>query len=195
VVCPPEDGHPSQYLLRRPGIEPATVETRVQRPITRLPSHCIFTNAVLCTVNKPGIEQVQALTEISRSALCCHSNETHAPIAKPPNSAQLEGTPTIPPTYIGVRAVVWECGEVQADRHTDRDRHKHTQTAVTTIHFASSTTHARCNHVACSCNSLSLSASIYTSQTCHIFLLSQLTTLTIHNSLSLSLPAQDLPFS
>jgi len=29
---------------------------------------------------------------------------------------------------------------------------------------------------------------------CHIFLLSQLTTLTIHNSLSLSLPAQDLPF-
>jgi len=30
---------------------------------------------------------------------------------------------------------------------------------------------------------------------CHIFLLSQLTTLTIHNSLSLSLPAQDLLFS
>ena len=29
----------------------------------------------------------------------------------------------------------------------------------------------------------------------HIFLLSQLTTLTIHTSLSLSLPAQDLPFS
>ena len=29
---------------------------------------------------------------------------------------------------------------------------------------------------------------------CHIFLLSQLTTLIIHNSLSLSLPAQDLPF-
>jgi len=25
--------------------------------------------------------------------LCCHSNETHAPIANPPNSAQLEGTP------------------------------------------------------------------------------------------------------
>jgi len=75
--------------------------------------------------NKPGIERVQALTEISRSALCCHSNETHAPIAKPPNSAQLEGTPTIPPTYIRVRAVVWECGEVQADRHTDRQTHTH----------------------------------------------------------------------
>jgi len=33
------------------------------------------------------------------------------------------------------------------------------------------------------------------SWSCHIFLLFQLTTLTIHNSLSLSLPAQDLPFS
>ena len=26
---------------------------------------------------------------------------------------------TIPPTYIRGRAVVWECGEGQADRHTD----------------------------------------------------------------------------
>ena len=29
---------------------------------------------------KPGIERVQALANISRSALCCHSNETRAPI-------------------------------------------------------------------------------------------------------------------
>jgi len=40
-----------------------------------------------------GIQQVQALADISRSALCCHSNETPAPIANPPNSAQLGGTP------------------------------------------------------------------------------------------------------
>jgi len=40
----------------------------------------------------PGMERVQALADISRSALCCHSNETRAPIANPPNSAQLEGT-------------------------------------------------------------------------------------------------------
>jgi len=38
-----------------------------------------------------------------------------------------------------------------------------------------------CHWLACSCS-------------CHIFLLSQLATLTIRNSLSLSLPAQDLPF-
>ena len=72
--------------------------------------------------------------------MCCHSNETRAPIANPSNSAQLDGTRTIPPTYIRVRAVVWECGEGQTDRHTD------TQTAVTIIHFASATPHAKCNN-------------------------------------------------
>ena len=35
-----------------------------------------------------------------RVALCYHSNETHAAIANPPNSAQLEGTHTIPPSYV-----------------------------------------------------------------------------------------------
>ena len=52
-------------------------------------------------VKKPGIEGVHALADISRSALCCHSNETRAPIANPPNSAQLEGTPTIPQVTSG----------------------------------------------------------------------------------------------
>jgi len=53
---------------------------------------------------QPGIEQVQALDDISRSALCGHSNETDAPIANPPNSAQLEGTPyhSPKPSYIQV---------------------------------------------------------------------------------------------
>jgi len=51
--------------------------------------------------------------------MCCHSNETRAPIANSPNGAQLEGTPTIPITYIRVGAVAWICGEGQTDRHTD----------------------------------------------------------------------------
>jgi len=76
---------------------------------------------------KPGIQRVQALDDISRSALRCHSNEARAPIANPPNTAQLEDTPTIPPTYIRVRAVVWECGEGQTDRHTDRQTHTKTR--------------------------------------------------------------------
>jgi len=55
--------------------------------------------------------RVQALADISHSALYCHSNETIAPIANPPNSAQLEGIPYHSPSYIRLRAVVWECGE------------------------------------------------------------------------------------
>jgi len=43
--------------------------------------------------NKPATERVHALADISRSALCCHSNDTRAPTANLPNSAQLEGTP------------------------------------------------------------------------------------------------------
>jgi len=54
--------------------------------------------------SQPGIQRVQALADISRSALCCHSNETHALIANLPNSAQLEGTPYIP--EVAVLAVV-----------------------------------------------------------------------------------------
>jgi len=51
--------------------------------------------------------------------VCCCSSETRAPIENPPNRHQLDGTPTIPPSYIRVHAVVWECGEGQTDRHTD----------------------------------------------------------------------------
>jgi len=81
-------------------------------------------------------------------ALCCHSNATRAPIANPPNSAQLGDSLYHAPSYIRVRAVVWAYGRGQTDRQTDRhtDRQRDTQTRVTTIHFASSTTHAKRNN-------------------------------------------------
>jgi len=51
---------------------------------------------------------------------------------------------TMPPSYIRVRAVVWAYGRGQTHRQTDR--HTHREMHVTTIHFASSTTHAKCNN-------------------------------------------------
>jgi len=67
-------------------------------------------------VSKPGTEWVQALDDISHSAPCCHSNETCALIANPLNSAQLEGTPSIPTSYIRVRAVQSACDKEQTHR-------------------------------------------------------------------------------
>jgi len=49
----------------------------------------------------------------------------------------------MPPNYIRVRAVVWAYGRGQTDTQTER--HTDTQTRVTAIHFAWSTTHAKCN--------------------------------------------------
>ena len=63
-------------------------------------------------------------------AICCHSNETRAPIANLPNSAQLWGTCYHSPSYIRVRAVVWKCSERQKNTH-----------------YASSTTHTKCNNL------------------------------------------------
>jgi len=77
---------------------------------------------IAATERKSGIERVQALADISRSAVCCHSNVTRAPIANLPNSAQLEGTPYHSPTYIRVRAVMWERGDGQTDTQTGLHR-------------------------------------------------------------------------
>jgi len=90
---------------------------------------------------QPGIERVQALADISRSAvLFCYSNETHAPIANPPNSAELEGTCYHSRNLHPGPYSMWENGDGQAHRHTEL------QTTVTNIHFASATPHAKCNH-------------------------------------------------
>jgi len=61
------------------------------------------------------MKRVQALAGISRSALCFHSNETRAPIANPPSTAQLQGIPTIPQVTSGS---VKYYGNAARDRQT-----------------------------------------------------------------------------
>jgi len=70
--------------------------------------------------------------------VCCHSNETCASIANPPNSAQLGGTPYHSPSYIRICAVVWECGKGQTG----------TQMSVANIHFASAIPHMKSKYSA-----------------------------------------------
>jgi len=119
----------AQFWERRPRHPPVTGQQRAQTPPRRPFALCRHT-----------VGWTQACKLIG-FALCCHSNATRAPIANPPNSAQLGAASTTPPIYIRVRAVVWAYGRGQTDTHT------HTQTCVTTIHFASSTTHAKCNNL------------------------------------------------
>jgi len=64
-----------------------------------------------------GTERVQALPYTS--VLCCHSNETHALIANPPNSAQLQGTP-----YHSPKLHPLLCSSVGMRRGTDRQTHR-----------------------------------------------------------------------
>jgi len=97
---------------------------------------------IAATERKPGIELVQAPADISRSTLCCHSNETRAPIANLHKSAQLEGTP-----YHSSNLHPGPCSSVGMRRWTDRHTDRPAQTAVTTIHFASATPHAKFNEV------------------------------------------------
>jgi len=66
-----------------------------------------------------GTERVQALADISRSALCCHSNETRAPIATSPNSAQLGFTP-----YRSPKLDPGLCSRGGVMRGTDRHIHR-----------------------------------------------------------------------
>ena len=47
----------------------------------------------ILTQKQPGIEWVQAPADILHLALCCHGNETRAPLANLPSNVQLEGTP------------------------------------------------------------------------------------------------------
>jgi len=85
----------------------------------------------MSTKEKPGTEWVQALADISHSGYVVTAT-------KPVHWLQIRpivhNYPYHSPRYIRVRAVVWEWCEGQTD----------TPTRVTNIHFASSTTHAKC---------------------------------------------------
>jgi len=78
--------------------------------------------------------------------LCCHSNETRAPITNLPNGAQLRSTPYYSPKlHPGLCSSVgmWQWTDRHTETHTGRDTD--TQTRMTNIHFVSSTTDGKCH--------------------------------------------------
>jgi len=80
----------------------------------------------------PQLEpNIEAFADISRSALCCDSDETRALIVNPPNSVQLRGT-----SYHSPKLHPRPCSSAGMRQRTDRQTD--TQRRVTTIHLASS---------------------------------------------------------
>ena len=62
--------------------------------------------------------------------VCCHNNETSAPIANPPHSAQLGGT-----RYQCSKLQPGPCSSVAMRHKTDTHTRADTHTSVSTIHF------------------------------------------------------------
>jgi len=82
---------------------------------------------LMCATMLPttGIEREQAIADISRSALCCHSNKTHALITNLPNSAHT----TRWQAYHSPKLHAGPCSSVGIWRGTDRQtggRDQHT---------------------------------------------------------------------
>ena len=104
---PPIDGH-------LPASQPRPLAIYGAQCWERLRHLLVINQQRACTLRKLGF------------ALYCHSNATGAPIENLPNSAQLGGSSTTPPSYIRVRAVKWAYGRGQTHRQTDTYTHRHT---------------------------------------------------------------------
>jgi len=102
-----------------------TTKTKWTTDWLRFPQKCLLNQSVHSTScagtnETTGTERVQAVADISHSALCCHSNETHVLMANPHKSAQLGPTPYQCPNLVDLTSgsVQW-CGNAARESHTD----------------------------------------------------------------------------
>jgi len=78
--------------------QPATFTSHIRRTILRMPPHHPLVTGQEHAHTPPSVRTMSSYHGMDASlylgfALCCHSNATRAPIANPPNSAQLGGIP------------------------------------------------------------------------------------------------------
>jgi len=120
------------YTIQRQGLKHHALSASATYTMVQVAApRCICTS--LQNLQCPRHKCTQFVYQMLKAnSLCCHSNATRAPIANPPNSAQLEGSlyhaPKLHPgpcSSVGVRP--------RTDTHTLTQTD--TQTRVTTIHF------------------------------------------------------------
>ena len=134
--------------------EPAMPTSHIRRAILRTPLITRQSAASsACRPRPAGRSHYLVISRdgrklVTRVRVMLPYNTTRAPIVNPPYSAQLGGSlyhaPKLhrgPCSSVGVRPRT----DTQTNTHTDTQID--TQTRVTTIHFASSTTHAKCNKI------------------------------------------------
>ena len=107
------------------------VETDGQKDVQTDRGDCITCRINAVSSNKtrptnliqPVIRRVLASSLTFRiRGVCCHSNETHAPIANPPNSAQLRGTPY---RYSELHTGRYSSVSMRQGTDTDRQTYRH----------------------------------------------------------------------
>ena len=105
--------------------KPATATSRIRCAILRMPP--VTRQSPASSVHRPRPDHRSPYLVISRDgrklvlgfALCCHSNATRAPIANPPNSAQLGGS-----LYHAPKLHPCPCSSVGVWQRTDRQTHR-----------------------------------------------------------------------
>ena len=110
---------------------------------TRCPFNCTYF-AKISVLKPKGTERLQALTDTLHLALRCHSNENRTPIANPPQIVHNYRAPLPFPSNLHPSP----CSNVGMPRGP-KDSQTDTKMAMTTIHFAFTTPHTKCNKCIC----------------------------------------------
>jgi len=122
----------SRYVARMPPLEARSPGRRRERPLSTA-SHWPASHAHLRytvrNVENASVTRRLLITNQQRAGtpcklgfvLCCHCNATGAPIANPPNSAQLGGS-----LYYAPKLHPGPCSSVGVRPRTDTQTHRHT---------------------------------------------------------------------
>ena len=132
----------SRYVARTPPVEARSAGRRSSVQLRTLPV-TRRSPASSARTHRRAFALYVVISRDGRKLVIRFSNATRALIANPPNTAQLGGHPL--PLLQVTSGSMQYCRHAAADRHTHTHIDTQTQTRVTTIHFASSTTHAKCN--------------------------------------------------
>ena len=106
----------------------------------------VLCSPIVCNNNQAQSEYKHLLANISRSRYVAIATQTVHRLQIRPTVHNQGASPTTPPSYIWVRAILWAwgCGQIDTQTHT----YRHTEERDhNTFRMVGYTTHAKCNNV------------------------------------------------